>query len=128
MLTKDRTRQSEREKLSVSSNALRIWPTRVKDNAERLCLYLQMPEVLEDDLKVSVEHNTVVIKGQVYEKLHEYLGFKKYYCWIDPDCIDEFKLSDIKAKMKRKSGELELIIPKLKQEVSVFNVKVDYIE
>ncbi|GJZ77092.1 Toll/interleukin-1 receptor domain-containing protein [Tanacetum coccineum] len=75
-----------------------------------------MPEVLEDDLKVSVKHNTVVIKGQVYEKLHEYLGFKKYYCWIDPDYIDQFKLSDIKAKMKRKSGELELTIPKLKQE------------
>ncbi|GKD89813.1 hypothetical protein Tco_1365320 [Tanacetum coccineum] len=61
MLNKDHTRQSEREKLSVSSNALRIWPTRVKDNAERLCLYLQMPEVLEDDLKVSVEHNTECI-------------------------------------------------------------------
>nr|GEV19146.1 RNA-directed DNA polymerase, eukaryota, nucleotide-binding alpha-beta plait domain protein [Tanacetum cinerariifolium] len=79
MLNKDHTRQSEREKVSVSSSALRIWPTRVKDNAERLFLYLQMPKVLEDDLK---------------------------------------------AKMKKKSGELELTIPKLKQEeVGVFNVK-----
>ncbi|GJS31903.1 hypothetical protein Tco_0492523 [Tanacetum coccineum] len=51
MLNKDHTRQSKTEKLSVSSNALRILPTRVKDNTNRLCLYLQMPEVLEDDLK-----------------------------------------------------------------------------
>ncbi|GJU88472.1 hypothetical protein Tco_1300895 [Tanacetum coccineum] len=95
MLNKDHTCQSEREKLSMSSNALRILPTRVKDNANRLCLYLHMPEVLEDDLK------------------------------IDPKYIDQLKLSDIKAKMKRKSKELELTIPKLKQEeVSVFNVKV----
>ena len=129
MLNKCNDRQLERRNQTDSSNAKVILPTRLKENAEQLCLYIEMPGVLEEDVKVSVEHKSIVVKGQVDEKLEATKGFRKYICWFDSEFIDLYKFSDIKVEMTRNSGELKLTIPKLKQEeVTTFDVKVNIIE
>ncbi|PWA64633.1 tetratricopeptide repeat (TPR)-like superfamily protein [Artemisia annua] len=129
MLNKCYDRQLERRNQTDSSNTKVILPTRLKENAEQLCLYIEMPGVLEEGVKVSVEHKSIVVKGQVDEKLEATKGFRKYICWFDSEFIDLYKFSDIKVEMTRNSGELKLTIPKLKQEEDmVSKVVSEFIE
>ncbi|GJW96414.1 ty3-gypsy retrotransposon protein [Tanacetum coccineum] len=127
MLEKQDIRDSERMDQLKSSNAKMIWATNLKENAESLCLYIPMPGVLkEEDVKVSVEHKSIIIKAHVDRELEATIGFNNYMCWFDLEIFDHYKFSDIKAEMRRNSGELKLIIPRLKEEeVSVFNVNVN---
>ncbi|PWA91061.1 small heat shock protein 6 [Artemisia annua] len=127
MVNKCYDRQLERRNQTDSSNTKVILPTRLKENAEQLCLYIEMPGVLEEDVKVSVEHKSIIVKGQVDEKLEATKGFRMdYICWFDSEFIDLYKFCDIKVEMTRNSGDLKLTIPKLKQEeVSAFDVKLE---
>ncbi|GJS84409.1 heat shock 22 kDa protein, mitochondrial [Tanacetum coccineum] len=127
LLDKDRDRESERTSQLASSWGMRLQPTRLKENSEQLCLYVQMPGVgKEEDVKVYVEHASIVIKGQIDQELIDNTSCKMYMCWLDLEFFDIYKFSDIKAEMRRNSGELKLTIPRTKEEeVSVFNVKVN---
>nr|GFB40295.1 Ty3/gypsy retrotransposon protein [Tanacetum cinerariifolium] len=127
LLDKDRDREYERTGQLASSWGMQLQPTRLKENSEQLCLYLQMPGGgKEEDVKVYVEHASIVIKGQIDQELKDKTGFKMYMCWLDLEFFDIYKFSDIKAEMRRNSGELKLTIPRTKEEeVSVFNVKVN---
>nr|GEZ81300.1 hypothetical protein [Tanacetum cinerariifolium] len=76
MLEKQDIRDSERMNQLKSSNAKMIWATNLKENAESLCLYIPMPGVLkEEDVKVSVEHKSIIIKAQVDPELEATIGF-----------------------------------------------------
>ncbi|GKA97746.1 heat shock 22 kDa protein, mitochondrial isoform X2 [Tanacetum coccineum] len=117
---------SNRSSHPDSSNAHEIWPSRVEENDECVCLYLELPGVLEGNLRVHVQHNTAVIVGQGDKEFIAKLGFEKYICWVDLNC-NMYKISDIKAEMRKNSGELKLTIPKLKpEEVRVLDVKVNF--
>lgn len=104
-----------------------IKPYDKKETAECLYLYIHMKGVGHEDVKVSVDRNTVLIQGEAADESKAIRGFKKYVCWFDfpdidlPDKI--YKISDIKAEMKKDDGELKLTIPKFKKEERVFNVK-----
>ncbi|GJY77157.1 putative reverse transcriptase domain-containing protein [Tanacetum coccineum] len=96
---------------------MRLQPTRLKENSEQLCLYVQMPGVgKEEDVKVYVEHASIVIKGQIDQELIDNTSCKMYMCWLDLEFFDIYKFSDIKAEMRRNSGELKLTIPRTKEE------------
>ncbi|MFS8023322.1 putative alpha crystallin/Hsp20 domain, HSP20-like chaperone [Helianthus anomalus] len=99
----------------------------IKKSPNGLDLFLYMSEVSEDDVKVSVESNTVFVKAEGVEKLNDTRAMKKFDCEIRlPD--NKYRISDIKAEMKMDLGELKLSVPKLKEENGVFNVKVNVIE
>ncbi|PWA64632.1 heat shock 22 kDa protein, mitochondrial [Artemisia annua] len=87
-----------------------------------------MPGAPEEDIKVSVQHDTVVIEGpgdEIFLALHP---FEKYLCWVDLE-YGIYNMSGIKAEMKRNLGVLKLTVPKLKQEeVRAFDLKVNFVD
>ncbi|KAI7725972.1 hypothetical protein M8C21_031825 [Ambrosia artemisiifolia] len=101
---------------------------RIKKSPDGLDLFLYMSEVREDDVKVSVESNTVFVKAEGVDKSNDDTrAMKKFDCEIRlPD--NKYRISDIKAQMKMDLGELKLSVPKLKEEKGVFNVKLNVIE
>ncbi|GKD34373.1 small heat shock protein 6 [Tanacetum coccineum] len=119
---------SKRVSYSDSSNAKRIWPSIVSDGNECLSLFIEFPGVREEDVKVCVQHHTIVIEGQGDEKFLADNGFTKFICWVDLE-MGIYRINDIKADIRRSSELLQLTIPKLKQEeVRVLDVKVKCID
>nr|GEV46854.1 hypothetical protein [Tanacetum cinerariifolium] len=122
-VTKTESLLSKRVSYSDSSNAKRIWPSIVSDGNECLSLFIELPGVREEDVKVFVQHHTIVIEGQGDEKFIADNGFNKFICWVDVD-MGIYRISDIKADIRRSSELLQLTIPKLKQEeVRALDVK-----
>ncbi|KAL7146538.1 hypothetical protein ABFS83_06G048000 [Erythranthe nasuta] len=108
----------------VSASAFRRnWEA--KETGEGLHLRMDMPGLGKEDVKVSVEQNTLVIKGEgKKEKSEEDGSGRRYTGRIDlPERI--YRTDGIKAEMK--NGVLKVFLPRIKEEerTDVFQVNVE---
>ncbi|CAH9086447.1 unnamed protein product [Cuscuta europaea] len=105
----------------------RGWDVREDENA--LYIKMDMPGLDKGDVKVSVEENTLLIKGELAEEEAkkndgEDYGRRRYSTRLDiPPNL--YKLDSIKAEMK--NGVLKVAVPKVKQEErkDVFQVNIE---
>lgn len=106
----------------VSSSIRRNWDAR--ETADGLHLRVDMPGLAKEDVKVSVEQNTLIIKGEGKKEFEGDETGRRYASRIDlPEKL--YKANDIKAEMK--NGVLKVFVPKIKEEerTDVFNVNVE---
>ncbi|XP_065871425.1 heat shock 22 kDa protein, mitochondrial-like isoform X2 [Euphorbia lathyris] len=102
--------------------ARRNWDARETEDA--LNLRIDMPGLDKEHVKVSVEQNTLVIKGEGDKESDDEESGRKCSGRIDlPEKM--FKTDEIKAEMK--NGVLKVIVPKVKEEekAGVFHVKIE---
>jgi HSP20 family protein len=96
----------------VGAGSRRGWD--VKEDNDALYIRLEMPGLGKEDVKVSVEENTLTIKGEgekVSEEEEE--SKRRYSSRLDlPQKL--YKLDSIKAEMK--NGVLKVVVPKVKEE------------
>lgn len=99
----------------------RGWDVREDENA--LHLKLNMPGLGKEDVKVSVEENTLIIKGEGAKESEEDEPIR-YSTRIDLT-PNGYKIDGIKAEMK--NGVLRVSVPKLKEEErkDVFQVQIE---
>ncbi|CAI8606943.1 unnamed protein product [Vicia faba] len=105
----------------LSAASRRGWDARETEDA--LLLRLDMPGLGKDDVKISVEQNTLIIKGEESGQESQESG-RRFSSRIDlPDKL--YKNDEIKAEMK--NGVLKVIVPKMKEQErnNVINVKVN---
>lgn len=96
----------------------------VKENEEALFLRMDMPGLDKEDVKISVEQNTLVVKGEDKDSEDEEGGGRRFSSRLDlPPNL--YKIDSIRAEMK--NGVLKLAIPKVKEDErkDVFEVKVE---
>ncbi|KAI4303247.1 hypothetical protein MLD38_038900 [Melastoma candidum] len=99
----------------------------VKEDADALYLRMDMPGVGKENVKVSVEENTLTIKGEGDKEPGEEedgSSVRRYSSRIDlPPKL--FRLGEMKAEMK--NGVLKVVVPKVKEEErkDVFHVKIE---
>nr|KJB51436.1 hypothetical protein B456_008G216100 [Gossypium raimondii] len=94
-----------------------------KETEDALNLRIDMPGLGKEDVKVSVEQNTLVIKGEAKESEEEENG-GRYTSRIHlPEKV--YKTDQIKAEMK--NGVLKVVVPKMKEEErnDVIQVQID---
>ncbi|PIN22012.1 Molecular chaperone (small heat-shock protein Hsp26/Hsp42) [Handroanthus impetiginosus] len=106
----------------VTSNIRRNWDAR--ETAEGLHLRMDMPGLSREDVKVSVEQNTLKIKGEGKKEFDDDDGGRRFTSRIDlPEKL--YKTNEIKAEMK--NGVLKVFVPKIKEEerADVFQVNVE---
>ncbi|KDP39862.1 hypothetical protein JCGZ_03393 [Jatropha curcas] len=90
----------------------------VKEDNDALLLRFDMPGLGKEDVKVCVEQNTLIIKGEgpkenEEEEEEEGESGRRYSSRLDlPPNL--YKLQDIKAEMK--NGVLKVVVPKVKEE------------
>ncbi|CAI9092042.1 OLC1v1027185C1 [Oldenlandia corymbosa var. corymbosa] len=99
-------------------------PYAAKETPDGLQLRWDMPGMGKEDVKVHVEENTLVIKGEARKDSEDDEIERSFSTRIDlPDKL--FKTNAIKAEMK--NGVLKVLLPKVKEEErkDVFNIKVD---
>ncbi|XP_071727706.1 small heat shock protein, chloroplastic-like [Rutidosis leptorrhynchoides] len=82
----------------------------IKEDEDSLSLKFDMPGLDKHNVNISVEQNTLVIKGEATMESVEDKE-RRYSTTIDLP-IDVFKLSEINAEMK--NGVLKIVVPKLK--------------
>ncbi|XP_050221317.1 heat shock 22 kDa protein, mitochondrial-like [Mercurialis annua] len=100
----------------------RGWDARETDDA--LNLRVEMPGLAKEDVKVSMEQNTLIIRGEGAKESEDEESGRKYSARIDlPEKI--YKTGEIKAEMK--NGVLKVVVPKAKEEErnNVVHVKVE---
>lgn len=86
-----------------------------KETEDALNLRIDMPGLGKEDVKVCVEHNNLIIKGDGEKESEdeETGGSGRYTSRIQlPDKI--YKIDQIKAEMK--NGVLKVVVPKIKEE------------
>jgi len=93
----------------------------VKEDENALQLKVDMPGLSREDVKVSVEDNTLIIKGEGAKESDEETSSRRYTSRIDLT-PNAYKLDEIKAEMK--NGVLKVTVPKLKEK-DVFQVQVN---
>ncbi|KAL7107342.1 hypothetical protein ACP275_06G048100 [Erythranthe tilingii] len=106
----------------ISASAFRRnWEA--KETGEGLHLRMDMPGLGKEDVKVSVEQNTLVIKGEGNKESEEDGSGRRYTGRIDlPERT--YRTDGIKAEMK--NGVLKVFLPIIKEErTDVFQVNVD---
>ncbi|EPS60155.1 hypothetical protein M569_14650 [Genlisea aurea] len=104
------------------SNFRRNWDAREADDG--LHLRVDMPGLGREDVKVSVEQNTLIIRGEGKKEFEDDDGGRRYTSRVDlPERL--YKTNEIKAEMK--NGILKVFVPKIKQEErsDVFQVNVE---
>nr|P11890.1 RecName: Full=Small heat shock protein, chloroplastic; Flags: Precursor [Oxybasis rubra]CAA33388.1 unnamed protein product [Oxybasis rubra] len=96
----------------------------VREDEEALELKVDMPGLAKEDVKVSVEDNTLIIKSEAEKETEEEEQRRRYSSRIEltPNL---YKIDGIKAEMK--NGVLKVTVPKIKEEEKkdVFQVMVD---
>ncbi|XP_004506342.1 heat shock 22 kDa protein, mitochondrial isoform X1 [Cicer arietinum] len=96
-----------------------------KETEDALLLRLDMPGLGKEDVKISVEQNTLTIKGKsAKESDEEEESVRRFSSRIDlPEKL--YKIDNIKAEMK--NGVLKVTVPKIKEEErnDVINVNVE---
>ncbi|XP_071738949.1 heat shock 22 kDa protein, mitochondrial-like [Rutidosis leptorrhynchoides] len=109
----------------LSSNVQVVRPVSKKEDADCIYFIIPLSRVKPEGLKVSVDHGTVFIEGKDTESLEKICGVDL----PDIDLQDKiYNTSDIKAEFTPHCGTLKLIIPKLKQEETVYDVNFKIIE
>ncbi|XP_050224595.1 heat shock 22 kDa protein, mitochondrial-like [Mercurialis annua] len=102
----------------------RGWELHETDDA--LNLRIEMPGLAKEDVNVSMEQNTLVIKGEEPKESGRDEESGKKYCGKF-DLVPEklYKGGEIKAEMK--NGVLKVVVPKVKEEErgNVVHVKVE---
>ncbi|KVH91948.1 small heat shock protein, chloroplastic [Cynara cardunculus var. scolymus] len=84
------------------------------ENEETLSLRFDMPGLDKDNVKISVEQNTLIIKAEAEkESEDDDEPPRRYSSRIDLP-MDVYKLEEIKAEMK--NGVLKITVPKVKTE------------
>ncbi|KAL8103202.1 23.5 kDa heat shock protein, mitochondrial-like [Apium graveolens] len=94
----------------------------VKEDNEALKLRMDMPGIDKEKVKISVEQNVLIIKGEEDEAEGE--EGRRYSSRIElPQNV--YKVDEIKAEMK--NGVLKVRVPKVKEEErkDVFQVKIE---
>lgn len=100
----------------------RGWDAKETDDA--LNLSIDMPGLGKEDVRVSLEQNTLVIRGEGGKEGEGEESVRRYTSRIDlPEKL--YRTDQIKAEMK--NGVLKVTVPKVKEEerADVFQVKVD---
>ncbi|KAG8381521.1 hypothetical protein BUALT_Bualt06G0130400 [Buddleja alternifolia] len=106
----------------VTSALRRNWEA--KETADGLHLRMDMPGLSKEEVKVSVEQNTLIIKGEDKKEFEDDESGRRYTSRIDlPERL--YKTNEIKAEMK--NGVLKVFLPKIKEEErsDVFHVNVE---
>lgn len=115
----------------VSPVSRRGWLAKEDDN--NLILKMDMPGLSKEDVRISVQQNTLIIKGEGPQNESESGGgggdddpenTRRYSTRIDlPSNL--YKFDDIKAEMK--NGVLKIAVPKVKEDEAknVFQVSVE---
>ena len=96
-----------------------------KETEDALNLRIDMPGLGKEDVKVSVEQNTLVIKGESAKESEDEDTAGRYTSRIHlPEKI--YKTDQIKAEMK--NGVLKVVVPKIKEEErsDVIQVEIDW--
>lgn len=96
----------------------------VREDEKALYIKMDMPGLDKENVKVTVEENTLVIKGEGEKEAEEEEHGRRYSSRLDlPPSL--YKLEEVKAEMK--NGVLKVIVPKVteKEGKDVFQVKVD---
>lgn len=102
----------------------RAWD--VKEDDDSLYLRIDLPGLGKEDVKVSVEGNTLIIKGEGEKESESDECGRKYSSRIDlPPKL--YKLDQIKAETK--NGVLRIAVPKVKEEErkDIFQVQIGVI-
>ncbi|XP_062146740.1 small heat shock protein, chloroplastic [Alnus glutinosa] len=112
----------------AASQGLGAGPRRgfdVKEDDNALYIRMDMPGVGKENVKVSVEQNTLIIKGEAEKESEEgEESGRRYSSRLDlPPSL--YKLDSVRAEMK--NGVLKVLVPKVKEEErkNVLQVKVD---
>lgn len=95
-----------------------------KETADGLHLRVDMPGLGKEDVNVSVEQNTLVIKGEGKKEFEDDEAGRRFSSRLDlPE--KTYKTDGIKAEMK--NGVLKVFLPKIKEEerTDVFQVNVE---
>ncbi|WCJ36479.1 Heat shock 22 kDa protein mitochondrial [Euphorbia peplus] len=106
----------------MGSGIRRNWDARETEDA--LNLRVDMPGLDKKDVKVSVEKNSLIIKGEGEKESEDEESGRRYSGRIDlPEKM--FKTDEIKAEMK--NGVLKVVVPKVKEDerADVFHVNID---
>ncbi|PON87879.1 Small heat shock protein HSP [Trema orientale] len=106
----------------VGSGLRRGWDARETEDA--LHLRVDMPGLGKEDVKVSVEQNTLTIKGEGEKEEGSEESGRRYMSRIDlPEKL--YRTDQIKAEMK--NGVLKVVVPKVKEDErsDVFHVSVE---
>ncbi|KAJ0049320.1 hypothetical protein Pint_15881 [Pistacia integerrima] len=106
----------------IGSPSRRGWD--VKEDKDTLLLRMDMPGLSKEDVKISVENNTLIIKGEAQEESDDEESGRRFSSRLDlPPTL--YKLDEIKAEMK--NGILKLVVPKVKEEErkDVYQVQVE---
>ncbi|XP_022872205.1 heat shock 22 kDa protein, mitochondrial-like [Olea europaea var. sylvestris] len=96
----------------------------MRETGDGLSLRMDMPGLGKKDIKVSVEQNTLIIKGEGEKEFEDDKSGRTHTIRIVlPKNL--YKTNDIKAEMK--NGVLKVLIPKIKEEErnDVFHVQVE---
>ncbi|KAL2901717.1 Small heat shock protein chloroplastic [Bienertia sinuspersici] len=113
---------------SVGGGSMRRRGWDVREDEDALHLKVDMPGLGKEDVKVSVEENTLVIKGEAAaeeeaEEDRDAENRRRYSSRIDLT-PNMYKIDGIKAEMK--NGVLKVTVPKLQEEKKdVHQVTVD---
>lgn len=108
--------------IGAGAGVRRGWDARETEDA--LHLRVDMPGLGKEDVKISVEQNTLIIKGEGAKEGDEEESARRYTSRIDlPDKL--YKIDQIRAEMK--NGVLKVVVPKMKEEErkDVISVKVE---
>ncbi|KAL6348776.1 hypothetical protein AAG906_033432 [Vitis piasezkii] len=85
----------------------------VKEEKDALFVRMDMPGLGKEDVKVSVEQNTLIIKGEGGKESENDETGRKYTSRIDLPA-NLYKFDEIKAEMK--NGVLKVVVPKVKED------------
>lgn len=88
----------------------RQWDAKEDDDA--LYLRMDMPGLGKEHVKVSLEQNTLVIKGEGEAEAGDSEAIPRYSSRIDLPS-DVYRLDQVKAEMK--NGVLKVLVPKVKE-------------
>ncbi|XP_009607580.1 small heat shock protein, chloroplastic [Nicotiana tomentosiformis] len=108
--------------MATGVGSRRGWDVREDDDA--LHIKMDMPGLDKENVKVAVEQNTLIIKGEG-EKESEDEEYRRRYSTRLEIPQNLYKLDEIKAEMK--NGVLKVAVPKVKEDErkDVFHVQVD---
>ncbi|KAF5729855.1 small heat shock protein chloroplastic-like [Tripterygium wilfordii] len=107
---------------SVGGGSMRGWDVKEDENA--LHIRIDMPGLSKEDVKVAVEQNTLIIKGEGGREAEDEESGRRYSSRLDLP-LNVYKTDEIKAEMK--NGVLKVVVPKVKEAArkDVREVKVE---